>query len=70
MTANITSLYQETKMNKCGLKYIGDDQIWESRTVKFLALTIDNELKYDEDRSNICKKAQGKLTVLTRIKNT
>ena len=57
-------------MNICGLKYIGDDQIWESRTVKFLALTIDNELKYDEDRSNICKKAQGKLTVLTRIKNT
>ena len=47
---------------------IGDDQIWESRTVKFLGVTIDNELKFDEYISNVCKKAQRKLTVLTRIK--
>ena len=47
---------------------IGDDQIWESRTVKLLGITIDNELKFDEYISNVCKKAQRKLTVLTRIK--
>ena len=46
---------------------IGHDQIWESRTVKLLGITIDNELKLDEYISNICKKAQRKLTVLTRI---
>ena len=49
---------------------IGDDQIWESRTVKLLGITIDNELKFDEYISNVCKKTQRKLTVLTRIKNT
>ena len=37
---------------------IGDDQIWESRTVKLLGVTIDNELKFDEYISNVCKKAQ------------
>ena len=47
---------------------IGDDQIWESRTVKLLGVTKDNELKFDEYISNVCKKAQRKLTVLTRIK--
>ena len=47
---------------------IGDDQIWESRTHKVLGITIDNELKFDEYISNFCKKAQRKLTVLTRIK--
>ena len=47
---------------------IGDDQIWESRAVKLLGITIDNELKFDQYVSNVCKKAQRKLTVLTRIK--
>ena len=47
---------------------IGDDQIWEFRTVKLLGVTIDNELKFDEYISNVCKKAQRKLNVLTRIK--
>ena len=47
---------------------IGDDQIWEARTVKLLGVTIDNELKFDEYISNVCKKAQRKLAVLTRIK--
>ena len=47
---------------------IGDDQIWESRTIKLLGATIDNELKFNEYISSVCKKAQRKLTVLTRIK--
>ena len=34
---------------------IGDDQIWESRTAKLLSVTIDNELKFDEYISNVCK---------------
>ena len=45
---------------------IGHDQIQESRTVKLLGITIDNELKFDEYISNVCKKTQRKLTVLTR----
>ena len=47
---------------------IGDDQIWESRTVKLLGITIDNELKFDEYVSNVRKKVQRKFTILTRIK--
>ena len=47
---------------------IGDDQIWESRATKLLGATIDNELKFNEYISSVCKKAQRKLTVLTRIK--
>ena len=47
---------------------IVDDQIWESRTVKLLGRTIDNKLKFDEYISNVCKKPQRKLTVLTRLK--
>ena len=71
--------YMKMNASKChlfvsGHKYeniwakIGDDQIWESRTVKLLGITIDNELKFDEHISNVCDKAQRKLTVLTRIK--
>ena len=40
---------------------IGDDKIWKSRTV-------DKKLKFDEYISNVCKKAQRRLAVLTRIK--
>ena len=47
---------------------IVDDQTWESRTVKLLGRTIDNKQKFDEYISNVCKKSQRKLTVLTRIK--
>ena len=47
---------------------IGDDQVRESRTVKLLGITIDHELKFDEYINNVCKKAQRKLTILTRMK--
>ena len=47
---------------------IDDDQIWESRTVKLVGVTRDNELKFDEYISNVCKMAPRKLTVLTKIK--
>ena len=45
-----------------------NDLIWKSRTVKLLGIAIDNELKFDEYVSSVCKKAQRKLTVLRRIK--
>ena len=47
---------------------IRDDMIWENRTVKLLGITIDNELKFDEHLTNICIKANRKLTVLTRMR--
>ena len=49
---------------------VGNDLIWESRTVKLVGITTGNELKFDEHISNICKKAQRKLTILMLLKNT
>ena len=67
--------YMKMNSGKChlivsGNKYeqmwakIGNDKIWESRTVKLLGITIDNELKFDEHIDNIWMKAQRKLSVL------
>ena len=47
---------------------IGNNRIWENRTVKLLGITIDNELKFDEHLSNVCLKANTKLSALMRIK--
>ena len=47
---------------------IRSDMIWDYRTVKLLGITIDNELKFDEDLTNIYIKANRKLTVLTTMK--
>ena len=46
---------------------IGDNQIWGSRTVKLLGITIDNELKFDECMSKVCKNAQRKLEKIPRF---
>ena len=54
-------------LNIYGLK-IGNNKIWENRTVKLSGITIDNELKFDEHLKNACLKANGKLSPLTRIK--
>ena len=43
---------------------IGNNRIWENRTVKLLGITIDNELKFDEHLSNVCLKANRKLSNL------
>ena len=40
----------------------------ESNTVKLLDVTTNNKLKFDERTSNVCIKAQRKLTVLIRIR--
>ena len=47
---------------------VGNDLIWEFRTVKLLGITIDNELKFDEHISNIYKQVQRKLAILMRLK--
>ena len=71
--------YMKMNSGKChlfvsGNKYeqmwakIGNDKILESRTVKLLGITIDNELKFDEHIDNVCMKAQRKLSVLARIR--
>ena len=70
--------YMKMNSGKChlfvsGNKYeqmwakIGNDKIWESRTVKLLGITIDNELKFDV-HIDVCMKAQRKLSVLARIR--
>ena len=47
---------------------IGNDKIWETRTVKLLGITIDNELKFDEHLNNVCLNANMKLSALMRIR--
>ena len=37
---------------------IGNDKIWETRTVKLLRITIDIELKFDEHLNNVCLKTR------------
>lgn len=37
---------------------IGDDKIWDLKTVKLRDITIDNEPKFNEHISNVCVKAQ------------
>ena len=43
------------------------DIFWESNDVKFLGITLDNNLKVDKHVSNICSKANRKLCALTRV---
>ena len=47
------------KMGKCPL--------WESRQVKLLGVSIDNELKFNEHVSTLFSKAGRKLTALIRL---
>ena len=43
------------------------DIVWESNDVKFIGITLDNNLKFDEHVYHICSKANRKLGALTRI---
>ena len=43
------------------------DIFWESNDVKLLGITLDNNLKFDKHVSNICSKANRKLSALTRV---
>ena len=46
---------------------IGNDKIWERRTVKLLRITLNNESKLDEHSNNVCLIANAKLYALFRI---
>ena len=48
---------------------IGNDIIWESKSVKLLAITIDKELKFDKHVDKVCSKANRKLSVLSRMRS-
>ena len=39
--------------------------VWESNDVKLLGITLGNNLKFDKHVSNICSKANRKLSALT-----
>ena len=47
--------------------YIEDTKIWENDSVQLLGVTIDNKLRFDDHLSEICRKAENKLSALTRI---
>jgi len=67
--------YMKLNTDKChllvsGYKFehtfvnVGSDKIWESKDVKLLGVTIDNELKFDKHIANLCLKANQKLSAL------
>ena len=43
------------------------DIVWESNDIKLLGITLNNKLKFDKHVSNICPKANRKLSTLTRV---
>ena len=45
---------------------VGDEIVWESNTEKLLGITIDKNLNFNAHLSNICKKANCKVTALAR----
>ena len=45
----------------------GNDRIWENRIVTLLlGITLDNEFQFDEHVSNVCLKANRKLSALPK----
>ena len=46
---------------------VGRDKIWKDHFVKLLGVSIDNKLKFDKHVLNIIKKANSKLSALSRF---
>ena len=46
---------------------LDQDIVWEGNNVEFLGVTIDNNLRFDKHVSNICLKANRKLSAVTRV---
>ena len=46
---------------------INEIQIKNSQSKKLLEITIDNNLKFEDHINNICRKASGKISALSRI---
>ena len=72
--------YMKLNKDKChllvaGHKYktlranIGETRIWESNNEKLLGLTIDRNPIFDDHIFTLCKKAERKLSALSRISN-
>ena len=70
--------YMKLNTDKCHLLISGnkneymwakldEDIVWESNDVELLGVTIDNNLRFDKHVSNICLKANRKLSSLTRV---
>jgi len=70
--------YMKMNADKChllvsGFKHetmfanVGENKLFEERSVKLLGVTIDNELKFDKHVSELCNKASRKLSCLIRM---
>ena len=46
---------------------VGDEMIWESKAEKLLGVTVDKPLKFDKHLTNLCKKANQKVSALARV---
>ena len=53
--------------NRQMLAILDRDIVWESNDIKLLGITLNNKLKFDKQVSNICTKANRKLSTLTRV---
>ena len=73
-----TSSYMKLNEEKCDLLVcgyrfeqlwikVGDNKTWEKLLVKLLGVTTNNELKFDKYFSEICAKANRKLSELLRL---
>ena len=58
-----------TKHNNNVLIKVDNEMIENSKTVKLLGITIDNQLNFTEHVTQICNKASSKLHALARISN-
>ena len=70
--------YLKLKTEKCHLLISGNkneymwakldqDIVWESNDVELFGVTIDSNIRFDKHVSNICLKANRKLSALTRV---
>ena len=67
MKISVTCLLEDT--NKVSGQKVGGATIWESNKQKLLGVHIHRKLSFDEQVSNLCKKAGRKLSVLARLSN-
>ena len=70
--------YTKLNTDKCHLLISGNKNeqmwakldkniVWESNDIKLLGVILGNNLKFDKHVSNICSKANRKLSTLTRV---
>ena len=68
--------YMKLNTDKCHLLISGNkneymwgkkDIVWESNDVELLGVAKDNNLRFDKHVSNICLKANRKLSASTRV---